>query len=117
MTLFTGVALVTGAASGIGRATAIAFAVEGCRKIAICDRDAAGLEVTRTFIKDVDRQVQGEFEVLVLEVDMLKEGDIEKMVNETVGTWGRVDYAVNAAGLFDLPRVWCGVYTHTNQDS
>lgn len=31
-------------------------------------------------------------------VDMLKEEDIERMVKETVGKWGRVDYAVNAAG-------------------
>ena len=39
-------------------------------------------------------------EVLVCEVDMLKESDIERMVRETVGKWGRLDYAVNAAGLF-----------------
>jgi NAD(P)-dependent dehydrogenase (short-subunit alcohol dehydrogenase family) len=33
---------------------------------------------------------------------MLKEEDIERMVKETVGRWGRVDYAVNSAGLFLL---------------
>lgn len=38
-------------------------------------------------------------EVLICEVDMLKEEDIEGMLKRTVEKWGRLDYAVNAAGI------------------
>lgn len=95
MTLFPGIALITGAASGIGRATALSFALEGCTQIAICDRNAAGLQETSALIREKSENA----EVLVHEVDMLKEVDIERMVKETVQRWGRVDYAVNAAGV------------------
>ncbi|KAH6684553.1 hypothetical protein B0J14DRAFT_612537 [Halenospora varia] len=95
MTLYPGVALITGAASGIGRATALSFAREGCLKVAICDRNKEGLEETSKLIIEISKDV----EVLVLEVDMLKEEGIDGMVAETVEKWGRVDYAVNAAGV------------------
>ncbi len=123
MTLFPGVALVTGAASGIflflissaififffflyisntvlisslgiGRATAVSFALEGCSQIAICDRNLEGLHGTVRLMKDVSRDV----EILVNQVDMLEEAQIENMVQAAVDKWGRVDYAVNCAG-------------------
>ncbi|KAH8682951.1 hypothetical protein BGZ60DRAFT_479846 [Tricladium varicosporioides] len=95
MTLYPGVALVTGAASGIGRVTALSFAQEGCLRVAICDRNKEGLDETSRLITGIARGV----EIVVLEVDMLKEGEIDGMVAKVVERWGRVDYAVNAAGV------------------
>ncbi|RDW94283.1 hypothetical protein BP5796_00046 [Coleophoma crateriformis] len=95
MTLFPGVALVTGAASGIGRATALSFAQEGCPKICICDRDTAGLQETAQQISSISKDV----EVSIEEVDMLQEDQIVALMDGVVAKWGRVDYAVNAAGV------------------
>ncbi|TVY56312.1 3-oxoacyl-[acyl-carrier-protein] reductase FabG [Lachnellula suecica] len=94
MTLFPGVALITGAASGIGRATAVSFSREGCIKVAICDRDVSGLEETVRLMK---RELGVEVEVV--SVDMLVESQVEEMVAKVVARWGRIDYAVNAAGI------------------
>ncbi|KUJ20054.1 NAD(P)-binding protein [Mollisia scopiformis] len=95
MTLFPGVALVTGAASGIGRATAVSFALEGCYQVAICDRNLEGLVETEKYM----REVSATCDILVHQVDMLLDDQIEGMVQAAVSKWGRVDYAVNAAGV------------------
>ncbi|KAJ5033413.1 uncharacterized protein L3040_008529 [Drepanopeziza brunnea f. sp. 'multigermtubi'] len=95
MTLFPGVALVTGAASGIGRAVAISFALEGCPQIIICDKNRDGLVETEKYMKEVSSFA----EILVYPVDMLEEEQVWAMVQATVNEWGRVDYAVNAAGV------------------
>ncbi len=79
---------------GIGRATAVSFALEGCSQIAICDRNLEGLHGTERLMKDVSKDV----EILVNQVDMLEEAQIENMVQAAVDKWGRVDYAVNCAG-------------------
>jgi len=100
MTLFPGVALVTGAASGIGRQTALSFAVEGCKRIALCDLNASGLEETSDLIISAS---DGMCEVLVLKVNMAIESEVEAMVAKTVEKWGRLDYAVNAAGILGPP--------------
>ncbi|RJE22203.1 short chain dehydrogenase [Aspergillus sclerotialis] len=92
---FPGVALITGAASGIGRGIAIAFAKDGCRKIAICDFNAEGLDETRALVKDTAPDA----EVLQVPVDLRKESDVEQMIETTVRTFGRLDYAVNSAGV------------------
>ncbi|CZR59050.1 related to dehydrogenase [Phialocephala subalpina] len=95
MTLFPGVALVTGAASGIGRATAISFALEGCHQIAICDRNHEALLETEKYMREVSTHC----DILVHQVDMLLDDQIESMVQAAVSKWGRIDYAVNAAAL------------------
>ncbi|CAG8959405.1 hypothetical protein HYFRA_00001303 [Hymenoscyphus fraxineus] len=93
-TQFPGVALVTGAASGIGRATALAFASAGCPKIALSDRNHEGLLETKTAIEQLSAS-----ETCVIQTDLLDENQIVRMVEATVRLWGRVDYAVNAAGI------------------
>lgn len=90
---FTGrVALVTGAASGIGRATAVAFAREGAR-VAILDRTAAALQPSAQAVRDAGG------EGLVLACDIAQPEEVEAAIAETVVTFGRLDIAFNNAGV------------------
>ena len=90
---FTGrVALVTGAASGIGQATAVAFAREGAR-VAILDRTADALQPTAEAV----RAAGGEG--LVLACDIARSEQVEAAIAETVATFGRLDIAFNNAGV------------------
>ncbi|KAK1762689.1 short chain dehydrogenase [Phialemonium atrogriseum] len=92
---FPGVALLTGAASGIGRGVALAFAKDGCRKIAICDFNVAGLEETKALIAEISPEA----DVLVVGVDLRDEQAVEKMMATAVAEFQRIDYAVNVAGV------------------
>lgn len=85
------VAIVTGAASGIGRACAIGFAREGA-KVTICDFNVEGLEETRQLIADLGA------ECLALKVDVRNQDEVETCVNATLEQFGTVDILVNNAG-------------------
>ena len=90
---FTGrVALITGAASGLGRATAVAFARERAR-VAILDRTAAALQPTAQAVQEAGG------EGLVLARDIAQPEEVEAAVAETVATFGRLDIAFNNAGV------------------
>jgi NAD(P)-dependent dehydrogenase (short-subunit alcohol dehydrogenase family) len=90
---FTGkVAFITGAASGIGRATAVAFATEGAR-VAILDRTENALRQSADAIKDKKG------EVLVIGCDVSVAEQVEAAVTRTVETFGRLDIAFNNAGV------------------
>ncbi|KAK5138446.1 hypothetical protein LTR08_000032 [Meristemomyces frigidus] len=95
MSLYPGVALVTGAASGIGQATAVSFAKEGCSKIVIADRNDHGLEKTYSLIKDVASGC----EVLAGNTDVSKAESVQSLVDKAVERFGRIDYVCNAAGV------------------
>lgn len=86
------VALITGASSGIGRATAIKFASEGCQVALVARRGDQLAEVVRTI------QTYGG-EAKAIPADVTQEADIERAVRETVAALGRLDVLVNAAGL------------------
>jgi NAD(P)-dependent dehydrogenase (short-subunit alcohol dehydrogenase family) len=86
------IALVTGATSGIGRATALRFAVEGAR-VASIGRDADELE---RVVAEV-RELGGE--ALAVRADVTSEADARRAVEETVGRFGGIDVLVNAAGI------------------
>ena len=90
---FTGkVALVTGAAGGIGRATAVAFAAEGAR-VAILDR-------TSEVLKDAEaaaRALGGD--VMALACDVSSPEQVEDAVRRVVERFGRLDVAFNNAGI------------------
>jgi NAD(P)-dependent dehydrogenase (short-subunit alcohol dehydrogenase family) len=86
------VAFVTGAASGIGRATAVAFATEGAR-VAILDRTEEALQGTA----DAIRNAGGE--VLTIACDVSNPGEVKAAVARTVETFGRLDIAFNNAGV------------------
>lgn len=100
MTLFPGVALVTGAASGIGQATAISFVREGCRKVAIAGQNSAGLAETEQLMRElVSTSVAGELDIVCHVTDVSQEAEIDALLEKTVRDLGRVDYAVNCAGV------------------
>lgn len=86
------VALVTGAASGIGRATALAFAREGAR-VVVADYDADGGEETSNQI----RQDGGE--AIFVRTDVSKPADVEAMLAATMDAFGRLDFVFNNAGI------------------
>ncbi|KAK0191524.1 3-oxoacyl-reductase [Armillaria mellea] len=102
-----GIALVTGAAGGIGRATAIAFARAGVAGVHLTDVRSMLLEDTA---KDaISAATNSNFRVFTSVVDTTKEDHVVQMVNDTVKTFGRVDYAANVAGVLDNPSVTADV--------
>lgn len=86
------VAIVTGAASGIGRASAIAFAAEGAG-VVVADLDARrGQETVAQIAANGNRAV-------FTQVDVQKEADVSRMVEDTASRWGRIDILFNNAGV------------------
>src|SRR5262249_27312028 len=86
------VALVTGGASGIGRATALTFAREGA-KLVIADMQEEGGQQTVHMITE-----QGG-EAIFVQVDVSQATAVEAMLSKTVETYGRLDCAHNNAGI------------------
>jgi len=86
------VALITGAGSGIGRASALAFAREGA-KVAVADIVVEGGEETVRMVKEAGG------EAFFIKVDVSNAADVEAMVNAVVDTYGRIDCAYNNAGI------------------
>jgi NAD(P)-dependent dehydrogenase (short-subunit alcohol dehydrogenase family) len=85
------IALVTGASSGIGRATALKFVVAGAR-VALVGRDADALAAVAGEI------AKGGGEAFVVAADVTREPDAERAVAESVARFGGLDVLVNAAG-------------------
>jgi len=91
--LMTGkVVVITGGASGIGRATALAFAREGAG-VVIGDIDIAGAEKTVATIRDMGGKAD------CLRVDVARSDDVQALVIKAVGQSGGLDFAFNNAGL------------------
>ena len=95
-----GVALITGAASGIGKATTFAFADEGVTRFIIADVNEAGLQSVEKDLKASDANVQ----VVVVKTDTTSESDVQRMVDEGVKAFGEIHYCVNCAGVTSSPR-------------
>ncbi|MEJ2212383.1 MAG: SDR family oxidoreductase [Anaerolineae bacterium] len=85
------VALVTGGSSGIGKATALAFAHDGARVVIASRTPETGEQVTRTI---------GEMggEATWIRTDVTQAAQVESLVRETLDVYGRLDYAFNNAG-------------------
>lgn len=93
MTTFAGqVALVTGASSGLGEAAAWRFAQEGAKVVVVARRADQGARV-------VQRIEAAGGEALFVQADVSRAGDVERMVASTLDRFGRLDCAVNNAGI------------------
>jgi len=90
------VVLITGALSGIGRATALAFANEGARLVASGRRDDEG----RKLVAELrERGAEAEF----VRSDVRHDDDLRSLIDKTVARFGRLDAAVNCAGTEGTP--------------
>jgi NAD(P)-dependent dehydrogenase (short-subunit alcohol dehydrogenase family) len=90
------VVLITGALTGIGRATALAFAKEGADLVVSGRRDDAGQELVSEL-----RALGAEAEFI--RADVRHENDVQNLVDKTVARFGRLDVAVNNAGTEGTP--------------
>lgn len=86
------VALVTGAAAGIGRATALAFAEQGL-KVVLADVDENGIQAGAAAIRDAGG------EAIAVRCDVTRDEQVRALVEQTLAQYGRLDYAFNNAGI------------------
>ncbi len=86
------VALVTGGTSGIGKATAQAFAKSGAKVVVSGRREREGLGVVEEI-----RKAGGDAQFV--QADVSREADVRRLVDETVARYGRLDVAFNNAGV------------------
>ena len=86
------VAAVTGAASGIGRATALGLSRQGAR-VALCDLNMSGLAGVADTIQGAGGQVR------LVELDVSNQEQAARGIDSIVQAWGRLDVLVNAAGI------------------
>ncbi len=91
------VALVTGGSSGMGQATAIAFAREGAKVVIAADKNVKGGQETVKLIEKAGG------EATFVKTDVSKATQVEVLVNKTIEAYGRLDCAFNNAGI---PGSW-----------
>jgi NAD(P)-dependent dehydrogenase (short-subunit alcohol dehydrogenase family) len=90
------VVLITGALTGIGRATALAFAKDGAQIVASGRRETEGKAL------EAELRSLGAHAVFV-RADVRREDEVRSLVDQTVARFGRIDVAVNAAGTEGEP--------------
>ena len=93
--------MVTGAASGIGRATAVAFAAERPAAMAVCDIDEAGLGATVEMLEAFG------LTVAAMRLDVADAEAVEAAVAEAADVMGGIDIFINAAGIGMMGRMEC----------
>lgn len=86
------VALVTGGNSGIGRATALAFANDGAKVVIAARRERLGLEV----VQEIENNSG---EAIFIKTDVTRHSDIENLFSKIKEIFGRLDFAFNNAGV------------------
>ncbi len=92
------VALVTGGNSGIGRAIAMAFANEGAKVVVAARRVTEG-EKTVSMIKELGGEAH------FVETDVSNTDDVKAMIEACISEYGRVDFAINNAGIEGTPFI------------
>jgi len=91
------VAFLTGAASGIGRATALTFAREGVNTV-VADINEHGNQETARMIENLGGQA------LVVRCDVTRGEDVQAALNQVIEAFGHLDYAFNNAGAEQQPK-------------
>ena len=89
------ICLITGGASGIGRATTFKFLKEGAT-VMVVDRNRAAIEETLAVARNISSQVQA------IEADVSKLDQVKNMICSTVDRFGKLDVLVNGAGVLVL---------------
>jgi NAD(P)-dependent dehydrogenase (short-subunit alcohol dehydrogenase family) len=90
------VALVTGGTSGIGRATAVAFARKGAN-VVVCGRREAEGQQTMQLVRDAGG------DGLFVQADVGDESAVRRLIEAAIERYGRIDYAFNNAGVGGMP--------------
>src|SRR5436305_11160732 len=93
------VAFVTGAGSGIGRATALAFAREGASVVVADVSEQANQQTARMIEEAVGR-------ALAIPCDVRRTEDVKRALDRTIEIFGRLDVAFNSAGGGQGPAAW-----------
>ncbi len=89
-------AVITGAASGIGKAIALEFAKEGAKTVIVDMNREKGMEVVDEIKKIHD-------DAFFVECDITKKEDCEAMIKKAINTFGKIDILVNNAGIY-IPK-------------
>lgn len=84
---------------------AISFAREGCKRIGLLDRDEDGLTETARLCKEASPAALAR--TYSIPVDVRVETDVAAALDCVVEEWGRIDYAVNSAGVTLFPTYIC----------
>jgi len=103
------IALVTGGASGIGRATALLMAREGAGGVVVVDVDDEGGAQTVRQVEEAGSRG------LYVHCDVSQDAEVRAMVREAVGRFGRLDCAFNNAGI-EGPRAYTAEYEEVDWD-
>ena len=88
------VTIITGAASGMGKAEAVRFANEGA-KVVVADLNLEGAQLVAEEIKEQGGQA------FAIKVNVTDPADLQNMISETTKTFGPIDIVINNAGIFD----------------
>lgn len=93
------VALVTGGSSGIGKATALAFARAGANVVIASRRVTEGQQTVQEICERGG-------DAIFVKTDVSKASEVEGLMNQTIEFYGRLDYACNNAGTFVMGRLF-----------
>jgi len=88
------IAIVTGGSQGIGRGIALGFAEAGADVVVNCDRNIDGAETVANEIRTLGRRAEA------IQGDVSRSNDVDRMIQQTLRTFGRIDILVNNAGIY-----------------
>ncbi len=96
------IVIITGASSGIGAETALAFAKEGANLVITYKENKAGAEEIASKI------IQTGSRAVIIQADLINESDAKKVINKTLQEFGKLDVLVNNAGRYIDGDEWNG---------